>query len=69
MSLLELFAFLEERLGVRLAYDCLPWRHSDQKYFVADNAKAGRLIGWQPRMSKSDGIQTVLDWEERSRRG
>ena len=49
LSLLELFAILEKRLDVRLKYERLPWRTSDQKFFVADNAKATRLLGWQPR--------------------
>ncbi|MDQ6679168.1 MAG: NAD-dependent epimerase/dehydratase family protein [Acidobacteriota bacterium] len=69
MSLLELFAFLEERLSVKLEYDRLPWRHSDQKYFVANNAKATRLLGWQPLTGKADGIQTVLHWEEKTGAG
>lgn len=64
MSLVELFAFLEERLQVNLAYERLPWRQSDQKYFVADNTKASELLQWKPRVSYSDGIETVLRWEE-----
>jgi len=64
MSLLELFAFLEERLSVKLEYDRLPWRHSDQKYFVADNAKAARLLAWEPLTGNADGIRTVLNWEQ-----
>ncbi len=63
MSLLELFLFLEKRLSVKLEYRRLPWRHDDQKYFVADNSKATRLLRWSPLMSKAEGVQTVLDWE------
>lgn len=64
MSLLELFSFLERRLSVRLQYTRLPWRASDQKYFVADHTKATRALDWEPRMCKADGIETVLQWEE-----
>lgn len=64
MSLLELFDFLEQRLTAKLEYNHLPFRHSDQKYFVADNAKAARVLHWKPRMCKTDGIETVLRWEE-----
>jgi CDP-paratose 2-epimerase len=63
MSLLELFAHLEKRLDVKLAYTRLPWRHADQKFFVANNAKALRALHWHPRVSKTEGIEDVLKWE------
>jgi CDP-paratose 2-epimerase len=61
-SLLELFALLEKSLGVRLQYERLPWRHSDQKFFVADIAKARRLLGWDPRIGREEGVKRMLDW-------
>jgi CDP-paratose 2-epimerase len=63
MSLLELLHYLEKRLALRLRYTRLPWRHSDQKFFVADNSKAGRVIDWAPRMTREQGLETVLAWE------
>ena len=44
MSLLELLQYLEQRLGIKLNYTHLPWRQSDQKFFVADNSKAGEPV-------------------------
>ena len=61
-SLLELFAQLESQAGVRLVYERLPWRHSDQRFFVADTRKAQRLLGWRPRVDKAAGIARMLDW-------
>ena len=61
-SLLELFALLEKSLDVRLNYTRLPWRHSDQRFFVADIAKARRLLGWDPRVSREEGVKRMLDW-------
>ena len=61
-SFLEFFAMLEKRLGVRLQYQHLPWRHSDQKFFVADIAKARRLLDWQPRIGREEGVQRMLGW-------
>ena len=61
-SLLELFALLEEFLGIKLAYKRLPWRHSDQRFFVADIAKARRLLGWSPKLNKRRGIKLMLEW-------
>ena len=65
MSLLELLLHLEERLGIKLNYEHLPWRQSDQKFFVADNSKAERLIQWSPKMSKEQGIEDTIAWESR----
>jgi CDP-paratose 2-epimerase len=62
MSLLELFAHLERLLGINMTHRCLPWRHSDQKFFVANNALARNIIGWMPVMSKEDGIQDLVEW-------
>jgi len=63
MSLLELFAHLESRLDVRLRYRVLPWRHSDQRFFVADVRLAERDLGWRPQTTRVAGIETVLNWE------
>jgi CDP-paratose 2-epimerase len=64
MSLLELFKHLEGRLGVKMNYRQLPWRANDQKYFVADNAKAQQLTGWSPTVSKEKGIEDTIAWEQ-----
>jgi CDP-paratose 2-epimerase len=62
LSLLELFQMLEAMLGIRLDYRAMPARKSDQLVFVADNAKAGRLLGWKPCVSKEKGIMIRLVW-------
>lgn len=63
MSLLELLRFLEGRLALTLTYTHLPWRPSDQKYFVADNSKAARILEWSPATTREQGIESVLAWE------
>lgn len=63
MSLLELFQHLERELGVTLHPRRLPWRSNDQKYFVADNSKAARLLDWTPKKWKEQGIADALAWE------
>ncbi len=67
MSLLELFSLLEERLDVNLCFERLPWRQSDQRYFVADCAKATRKFGWSPKMGYESGISLAIEWEEHLR--
>jgi CDP-paratose 2-epimerase len=63
-SLLELFQLLEDLLSIKLKYERLPWRHSDQKFFVANIDKARRLLQWQPRVSREDGVKRMLAWAE-----
>lgn len=62
LSLLELFAMLEDILGIKLEYTELPFRQSDQKVFVADITKIKSKIGWEPKVSARKGIQDMIDW-------
>ena len=62
LSLLELFAILEKKLQIKLEYDQLPFRQSDQKVFVADITKINRDIGWKPMVTKDEGIDRMLEW-------
>ncbi len=64
MSLLELLQYLESRFDLKLRYTHLPWRQSDQKFFVADNSKAQRHILWTPQTTREQGLETVLQWEQ-----
>ncbi|RBQ32727.1 CDP-paratose 2-epimerase [Arcobacter sp. FW59] len=61
-SLLELFSFLEKELDIKMKYTQLPPRESDQRVFVADITKAKELIGWEPKISKEDGIKQMIKW-------
>lgn len=67
LSLLELFAALEELTGQRPAFEHLPWRASDQKVFVADCAKAKAAFGWEPRVGRDEGLARMLRWVEERR--
>ena len=62
LSLLELFAMLEQKLDIKMQYKQLQWRESDQKFFVADITKAQNIIKWQPAVNKEEGIERMLDW-------
>lgn len=60
LSLLELFALLEEIVGVKLNYTQLPVRESDQRVFVADIKKIRQVTGWKPMVSKEIGVQKMV---------
>jgi CDP-paratose 2-epimerase len=62
LSLLELFKLLEDILDIRMTYSQLPWRESDQKVFVADNAKVSALTGWEPEVTPEQGIKSMIEW-------
>lgn len=64
LSLLELFARLDDMLGIRLKYSMLPVRQSDQKVFIADVSKAQNVIGWRPVVSVDEGLARMLAWLE-----
>jgi CDP-paratose 2-epimerase len=63
-SLLELFDVLEEHYNIKLRWRKIEWRFSDQKVFIANNAKARKLIQWAPQVGKKDGILAMCRWLE-----
>lgn len=64
LSLLELFALLENITDIKLDYKKLPVRESDQRVFVADIAKANELMGWAPKVGTVEGVKKMMDWVE-----
>jgi len=62
MSLLELFAFLEDRLHIRMAFEKGAWRTADQKVFVAKCTKAASLLGWRPLVTYERGLEQAIEW-------
>ena len=62
LSLLELFSLLEEIAGIKLRYDHLPVRESDQRVFVADVTKANELLHWKPKVGYRQGVEKMLTW-------
>ena len=62
MSLLELFDLLSGLIGEQMNYSRRAPRESDQRVFVADFAKARKLIGWEPHVSVRSGVARMLEW-------
>lgn len=62
LSLLELFAMLEDILEIKMVYKQLPPRASDQLIFVADNSKINFLTNWQPNIQTEQGLGKMLKW-------
>ncbi len=64
ISPLELFHFLEQELNIKLNYQYLPWRQSDQKVFVADITKAQRFLEWTPTTDINSGLKEMIKWAQ-----
>lgn len=62
LSLRELFALIEELIGQRPEFTETPWRHSDQKVFVADIRKATETFSWHPTIDTRAGLASMIDW-------
>lgn len=62
LSLLELFDMLEQKLNIKMNHKQLEWRESDQKVFIADITKVKEVIGWEPKVTKDEGIDKMLEW-------
>lgn len=67
LSLLELFAFLESKLKIRMNPRPLDWRQSDQKFFVADIRKAQERMRWSPEVNWKTGVTRMIDWVKSNR--
>ena len=62
LSLLELVAMLEERIGRKIPLSFGDWRPSDQKVYVSDIARAREELSFVPRISPREGVGLVCRW-------
>jgi CDP-paratose 2-epimerase len=62
LSLHELVADLERRMGRRIPVGREKARLGDQRVFYCDIRKAKRELGWEPRVSPAEGVGKLLDW-------
>ena len=68
LSLLELVALLEERLGRQVELEFNSWRRGDQRYYSTDAGRFAAATGWQAQTSPQLGLERLQAWLERSGR-
>ncbi|MEI8156266.1 MAG: GDP-mannose 4,6-dehydratase [Burkholderiales bacterium] len=68
LSVLELMQLIEDTIGFKPRSRHIAARESDQKYFVADISKIRSAIGWEPLISKQEGIGKMISWVEEMQR-
>ena len=58
----EFGPLLEGLLGRPIPVARGDWRPGDQKVFVADIRKAGRELGWAPKIGVKEGVKRLFEW-------
>src|SRR5262249_59243245 len=60
----EFRELLADLLGEKVPARMDTWRPGDQPCYVSDTRKAKRLLGWEPRITKEEGIRRLWAWVE-----
>ncbi|MBI5238023.1 MAG: NAD-dependent epimerase/dehydratase family protein [Deltaproteobacteria bacterium] len=68
LSLLECIDVIEEINGRRPAVTFAPDRHGDLRYFICDISKAGRGLGWAPKVLPREGVGRLIEWIKSEKR-
>lgn len=58
----EFGPLLEELLGRPIPVSYSDWRPGDQLVYISDIRKAGRELGWRPRVGVREGITRLFEW-------
>lgn len=62
MSIAELLAHLERRLGRPVAHAREDWRPGDQRVYISDIRRARSELGWEPRTKLETGLNLLYEW-------
>ncbi len=67
LSLVELLAHIEGRLGAPIPAARDDWRPGDQRVYISDIRRAKEHLGWAPTVSKGQGLTLLYDWVAENR--
>lgn len=62
VSLRDVLAALEHKIGLKIDLRFDEWRPGDQRVYVSDVTLAGKQLGWKPSVPVDEGLQRLLDW-------
>jgi len=65
-SLMQVLKILEKKTGNRVRLKYSEERLGDQKYFVSNNAKAKKILGWKPSTSFVTGVHHMITWQQKN---
>jgi CDP-paratose 2-epimerase len=63
----EFGPILEKLLGKKIEVARAGWRPGDQRVFYADIRKAGRELGWAPKIDLEEGMKLLFEWIKSNR--
>ena len=63
-NLLEVIDQIGELTGKKPQFSFAGWREGDQRFYVSDITKAGRDLGWQPKVDFDQGLRDLIGWAE-----
>jgi CDP-paratose 2-epimerase len=58
----EFKPMLERVAGREIKVRNKDWRPGDQPVYISDIRKARKLLGWQPKVDVTEGVQRLADW-------
>jgi len=61
-NLLEVIEHISELTNRRATYSFSDWREGDQAYYVSDLSKAGKELGWEPKIQFDRGLKDLVAW-------
>ena len=67
ISMNDLIALIERKVGRKARIEYHDFHSADMKANLADVGKAGRLLGWEPRVSLEEGISRSIEWYNHNR--
>lgn len=67
LSLLDLIAILEKRLGKKIPLRWDDWRPGDQEVYVSDIRKLKGALSWKPEVDAEAGLAQLIDWVSANR--
>jgi len=58
----EFGLILEDYFGKNIDVKLSDWRPGDQKIYVSDIRKIGKMLGWSPMISPKVGVEKLCNW-------
>lgn len=62
ISINGLIRLLEEIIGKKAVVEYGPFHPADMRNNWAEVSKAGRLLGWEPKVPLQEGVRRLVDW-------
>ena len=63
----EFGPMLEHLANRKIEVEFGDWRPGDQRLYVSDISKAGRELGWIPKVDVEEGVKRLFDWVRANR--